>query len=220
VQRLHIVSESAIATRRSEQRAETAAQLIAVARRYTAERGFSGFTLEELCAEVGVSRRTFFNYFASKEDAVLGTAEHDEMRRLTDRFTALGSRGWPAVIDDLVELAAEHAQAAGFSPRAHADFFRAVEREPRLLTRFIGLTREREEVLIELVAAREGVSTDDLRVRAAVQVFSTVLRSAGDRIHDPRASVDFATAVHDSLAAIRAVTATPAAHKADQKDNE
>src|ERR1700712_2523037 len=50
----------------------TREQLISAARRLTATHGLSGFTVQELSDQVGVSRRTFFNYFASKEDAVLG----------------------------------------------------------------------------------------------------------------------------------------------------
>ncbi len=34
--------------------------------------GLNGFTIEQLCEDVGVSRRTFFNYFPSKEDAIIG----------------------------------------------------------------------------------------------------------------------------------------------------
>ena len=47
-------------------------RMIVEARRATVEHGLHGFTLEQLCATVGVSRRTFFNHFASKEDVVLG----------------------------------------------------------------------------------------------------------------------------------------------------
>ena len=208
--------ESAV-SRRAEQRVETAARLTALARKLTAERGFAGFRVEELCDEVGVSRRTFFNYFPSKEDAVFGVDESEEMRRLTAEFLARGSRGWPAVIDDLIELAARQARDAGFSAKGHADFFRALEREPKLLARLIGLTRERELQLSAVVAEREGVEADDPHVRATILVVGTTLRSASERFHSQHGG-DFGAALQDSLAAIRAVTATPQAHEADQKD--
>jgi AcrR family transcriptional regulator len=36
------------------------------------DRGLAGVTVEEICAEAGVSTRTFFNYFSSKGHAALG----------------------------------------------------------------------------------------------------------------------------------------------------
>lgn len=73
--------------------AATASRLTALSRRLTAERGLNGFTIEELCDEVGVSRRTFFNYFPSKEEAVIGVAEEEDRRRFAEEFLARGSRG-------------------------------------------------------------------------------------------------------------------------------
>jgi AcrR family transcriptional regulator len=196
--------QSAI-SRRTERKVATASRLTTLARRLTAERGLSGFTIEELCDEVGVSRRTFFNYFPSKEEAVIGVDEIERAERFAATFLFLGSRGWPAVVDDLIRIAVEHVRETEFGFTEHAEFITAVSREPKLLARFMSITREREQQLAELVATREGVPTDDARARAAVHVVATVLRSAGDRILDPRGGGDFATAITDSLAALRVV---------------
>ena len=189
--------------------AATASRLTTVSRRLTAERGLNGFTIEEVCDEVGVSRRTFFNYFPSKDEAVIGIDEGEEAQALAGAFLARGSRGWPAVVDDLVELAIEHARQAGFGVAEHADFMAALGREPRLLARFIEITREREQMLAGLIAAREGTTPDDPNARAVVQVLGTVLRSAGERALEQRDADDFADALHESLAAIRAVLLHP-----------
>lgn len=199
------MSQSAITSRRSERKAATASLLTALARRLTAERGLNGFTIEELCHEVGVSRRTFFNYFPSKEEAVIGVDESEQAERFAAAFLVLGSRGWPAVVDDLIRIAVEYVRETEHSLTEHAEFITAVAREPKLLARFMSVTREREQQLSELVAAREGVPSDDARARAAVHVVATVLRSAGERILDPRGNGDFATAITDSLAALREV---------------
>ncbi|TFB85282.1 TetR family transcriptional regulator [Cryobacterium algoricola] len=200
--------DSATTPGRSDRMAATALRLTAVSRRLTAERGLNGFTIEELCAEVGISRRTFFNYFPSKDEAVIGMDETDEARRLAEHFTARGSRGWPAVLDDLVEFAIEQMALTGLGVAEHTDFFAAIEREPRLLSRVIGLGREREQVLALLVAHREGVDDDDPRARAAVALFSTLFRTAVERILRPGATEEFGAALHISLVAVREVAAT------------
>lgn len=203
------MSTSAPSTVVAERKEVISSRLTALARQFTAERGLNGFTIQELCGEVGVSRRTFFNYFRAKEDAVLGVDSEEELRRLGEQFLARGSRGWPAVLEDLVRLAADHADEAGMNMRAHADLMAAIGREPRLLSRFIGLTHERERALVALVAAREGVTDADPYARAAIHVLSTIMRSAGERLLDSTEDADFGAALSDSLAAIRAVTATP-----------
>lgn len=192
---------------------ETAFQLTHVCRRLTAERGLAGFTIEEVCEEVDVSRRTFFNYFPSKEDAVIGADPEDESHRFAEEFLARGSTGWPGVIDDLVALVASHFEATGIDPAARSEFMQALEREPRLLARFIGVSRERERQAIAIVAEREGVAPDDARAEAAVGLLTTLLRSGAERLLDPDDSRDFSTILAESLAAFRAVLDAPSPRK-------
>lgn len=41
------------------------------------EYGFAAVTVEEICEKAGISRRTFFNYFDSKDSAVLGNPSQE-----------------------------------------------------------------------------------------------------------------------------------------------
>jgi AcrR family transcriptional regulator len=204
---LHYVTESATASRATERKQATAARLTQLCRTLTAERGLNGFTIEEVCGEVGISRRTFFNYFPSKEEAVFGVDESDELRRFSGDFLALGSRGWPAVVDDLVRFIADYVRDTGHDMTEHTQFMTMLEREPKLLARFVGLGREREAQLLELVALREGVATGDPLARASVDLFTTIMRSTADRLSDPRVAADFGAALLDSLTALREVLA-------------
>ena len=204
------MSQSAIADRR----AATAAQLTSTSRRWTAERGLGGFTIEQLCDEVGISRRTFFNYFPSKDEAVLGVDESEEVERLAVSFLALGSRGWPAVLEDLVVLAGTMSEQLGITLTDHTEFIGALEREPRLLARALGMNREREQQIGELVAAREGVPATDVRVRATITLFATLMRSSVESLLEA-GNADLRAALETSLAALRDVLATPN----DRKDH-
>lgn len=185
--------------------AATSSRITAVSRRLTAQHGLAGFTIEELCTEVGVSRRTFFNYFPSKEEAVVGLDESEQAERLAVAFLARDSRGWPAVVDDLVDIVVGHTREIGLDLAAHTDLIAAITREPKLLARFMDITREREQQIGEMVAFREGTSADDVRVRAVVQIVASALRMTGERILDPRFAGDFGDTLLEHVAAIRAV---------------
>lgn len=57
---------------REQRREQTWRAIHEAALNRVCERGMRGTTVEEIAQEAGVSPRTFFNYFPSKEDAVLG----------------------------------------------------------------------------------------------------------------------------------------------------
>ena len=203
------MSESATPSRVEQRMRRTAANLTAVSRRYTAERGLAGFTIEEVCAAVDVSRRTFFNYFASKEDAVIGVNPDEEYRHFAEQFLARGAGEWPQVLNDLIDLAIQHIESEHLDPREHSDLMAALEREPRLLARFIGLSRDRDRQLRGLIVERQGVSGDDPRAAAIVSVIGSLMKSSADTFVDPANDQDFATILTASLAAMRLVLAVP-----------
>ncbi|MEU1973069.1 helix-turn-helix domain-containing protein [Microbacterium sp. NPDC019599] len=174
------MSDGADSTR-DRRRAETTRTLIRVARHFTAERGLSGFTVEELCSEAAVSRRTFFNYFASKDDAVLGIPLERADAAAVARFLATRPDVpglSPTLLTDLAVLAEERWRALDIAPDTAADLFRAVDKEPRLLGRMLELAIQGEQFDARLVEQRENLLSGDLRAQVAAQVVGALVRSA------------------------------------------
>ncbi len=72
---LHSVQEEL--SLREQKRLKTRLRIEDAATRLVDERGFADVTVEEICDAAGISRRTFFNYFDSKDSAVLGAPSHE-----------------------------------------------------------------------------------------------------------------------------------------------
>ena len=71
---------------RAQNKAETRQTLEQVALRLFAERGFSGVTVDDIAAAAGVSRRTYFRYFDTKEAVVF--AQHNDRVERFERLLA------------------------------------------------------------------------------------------------------------------------------------
>ncbi len=161
-------------TGRSERMAATAARVTTVARRLTAERGLTGFTVEEVCERAGISRRTFFNYFATKDDAVLGRSAHRDDEDLVAAFLD----GTAPLLDDLARLTAQRWARADMTVENCREVQAAVEREPRLLAKFLEQLLRDEQSDVELVERREGLPRGDVLPATAVQVVGALAGAA------------------------------------------
>ncbi|MER5390308.1 helix-turn-helix domain-containing protein [Saccharopolyspora sp. NPDC002686] len=196
---------------RRRRMAATAAQMTSHARRLTAERGLSGFTVEEVCEQVGISRRSFFNYFASKDDAVLGVPARRDDDELTAWFAARGTPESPEVsanlLDDLAELAVHRWDTSGITAESVQDVRAAFEREPKLFTKGLERMLRDEETAAELVERREGLPPGDLRAAAAVQLVQVLCRAAAREFLDSNSEDTFAEILARRLAAARELLA-------------
>jgi AcrR family transcriptional regulator len=151
---MHSMVESASELRR----VRTAHQIAVCAQRLTVERGLDGFTMDDLAEAAGVSRRTLFNYYPSKFEAVLGPV-HDIEPELMQEFRDRGPSG--DLIEDIGAVLSRVFEVKGFD-RADAEVARlAVRSDPRLLAaahhRFESITADFTDLLLEREGPQFGV---------------------------------------------------------------
>lgn len=151
--------------------------MIVEARRATVEHGLHGFTIEQLCESVGVSRRTFFNHFASKDDAVLGL-ELDADTALLREYADGGAV--PSDLDPLgsvVALAARQVHAVGIDRADEALVRRVFDREPAMVARFLSATDSQIAAVAAAVGRRFGWGgPDDRRARIVTETAAALLK--------------------------------------------
>jgi len=130
---------------RDRKRLETRHRLEEAAAELALSNGLEHATIQAICERAGVSTRTFFNYFESKEDAVLGTHELD----LTpDRLAELAARYDGAdEIESVVGLVFAVFGPALTDTAAHTARMELARRHPELLARQVAqMTRTTEEL--------------------------------------------------------------------------
>jgi len=161
---------------RDRKRAETYARIQTAAIRLFFAQGFDATTLDHIAAEAGVSRRSLFHYFGSKEDIVFSTK------------AGLGEMIAQAVarrpVDEPLLTMAENAltdMAAnwqGPGPRALA---RLVHDTPALRAGDHAKYAALEQTLASSLAQRKGLSASDEPVRVASLASIAILRHATEQ---------------------------------------
>ncbi|MFC0032764.1 TetR family transcriptional regulator [Micromonospora chaiyaphumensis] len=142
---------------RDRKKRRTRTALATAALRLVAEHGLDQVTVEEISAAADVSSRTFFNYFPSKDDALIG-----DQAALNARFVARLAEVPPEV----PALAAVRAALGEVIEELQEDRelwllrMDVVTRNPVLLPRLVSAGAEAERALTDVVAARVGVPAD------------------------------------------------------------
>ncbi|MQY04792.1 TetR/AcrR family transcriptional regulator [Actinomadura macrotermitis] len=158
---------------RERKKAATRQALHEAALRLAVEHGLGNVTVEAIADEVGVSRRTFSNYFEGKEDALL-YGDRERMWLLLDAFAARppGEPSWTAL---------KHAVHDAFGDAPESDPRWAVRGalvrdHPALLARQLGHYAALEQRLAELVAERDGTAAGSAASRVRAAAFLASLR--------------------------------------------
>ncbi|MFI5931570.1 TetR family transcriptional regulator [Actinoplanes sp. NPDC051494] len=143
--------------RRDRKKQQTREALIEAALRLVDERGFDQVTVEEISEAADVSPRTFFNYFASKDEAVTGD-QFVDTHRTRERLLAVAP-GVPVI--DAFLLAMRPGLAAMQEDRLVWFLrMRVLGDNPSLITGLMARSAVAERDLIDAVAERLGLTPD------------------------------------------------------------
>jgi AcrR family transcriptional regulator len=195
---------------RDRRRRETQREIHVAVVRLARKHGFDKVTVEMISADVGISPRTFFNYFPSKEAAAVTQAPAEWSPELLAGFIA-GGPGHPRdVLAELTRLAIEELARNPPDRQETHDVFELAHRTPAVFAALMARFDAFRLALAEAVRQRMGLSTDpempDLIASLAIAVIRTGMESwsqdtADDRADSPVPYVDRAVALlHTVLA--------------------
>jgi len=180
---------------RQRKRARTRAALINAALQLFERHGFEATTIDEIAAAADVSPRTFFRYFATKEEVALGDDLGPEILGLL----AARPAGEPmlesarhVVADSLVLVTAEDREAL-------LARLRIVYRTPSLRARRWEYQLEMGRVSGAALAERRGLPPDDLGSRVTAAAIFTAIEVAMDRWQEHDGREDLGAAIDAAI---------------------
>ncbi|GAA4946483.1 TetR family transcriptional regulator [Streptomonospora halophila] len=192
---------------RERKKATTRRALQRAAVRLAVERGSEHVTVDDIAAAADVSKRTFFNYFSSKEEAIVGDGPprpDDEARAV---FVAHGPTG--DLLDDLKiflfsPLADSDAEDLGQRLADVHERKRLAQREPHLVPRVMAAFADMERYVGESVAERLGEDPDDIRPQIVASLGITAMRFSMRRLQT-HAGADGSADARDDVSELRAL---------------
>jgi AcrR family transcriptional regulator len=172
------MTEEQVAGLRERKKQRTRWALVDAALDLFLTHGYEATTIDEIVATVDVSQRTFFRYFASKEDVALSfLGEYDDLfvaalaERPPDEAPVPAMRAAIDVSLDAI-LTSDEAHAERFRK-----LYRIVESTPVLTAAHVRRYTATEEAAVAVVAERMGLA-DDPRPHLVVATFMAAVRVA------------------------------------------
>lgn len=160
---------------RQRKQQETRERLTRVAMGLFLARGFEATTIEDIAAAADVSRRSFFHYFASKEDVVSAWQE--------DAAAALVTEILARPADESMLTAAENAIAAAIKridPAEAAAMSQLKRDNPALQVRDQLKYEKLERALAEGLALRAKSKSDQPKARLVAMIATGAMRVGGE----------------------------------------
>ncbi|MGB6207098.1 TetR/AcrR family transcriptional regulator [Mycobacterium sp.] len=168
---------------RERRRRQTSADIRDAAVRLARQRGFDKVTVEEICAEAGVSSRTFFNYFPSKESAI-AYGPSDIPPELVADFVAAGPAPYSVVLAELIALAAHHLRDMPPDRELCAGMLELAKTTPAVLSALLADFERFQNHLTEIVVRRQKMRPDNEIAVLIAALALTAIRSGIERWTD------------------------------------
>ncbi|HET8617550.1 MAG TPA: TetR/AcrR family transcriptional regulator [Acidimicrobiales bacterium] len=182
---------------RERKKAETRKALSTAALRLAQQLGPDGVTVEAIAEAAGVSPRTFFNYFGSKEDALLGVNPNETTQLLADLVARPEGEGALEALHGMARRAAARLEAEADDMWAR---YELAQSHPPLAMRRAARFSEVERVLAEEIARRTGLDVDrDPYPMLAVSTALGAIRVAMAVWHDRGRTCALADAVDETF---------------------
>lgn len=160
---------------RERKKDDTRRALVETAYTLTLDRGYDGFTIAELAEAVGISRRTFSNYFTSRAECVLSWNLMQAELAVNELTAAEPDEPIHALIRRLLHLVTEDIGGDG------ADFAAIVSGHPELRAEASVVDQKIASNLSAGIATRLGIAADDV-VAESLSLFAlTACRVVTDR---------------------------------------
>jgi AcrR family transcriptional regulator len=181
-----------------------------------AERGLEGTTVDEISRRADISPRTFFNYFASKEEAVIGDLPHLPEGEIVERFVTAGPRA--SLLDGVRDMIIDTVEADGQDQELMQRRKVVLHQYPHLFAMRIARARQAEEEL-GIIVARRLLADDpaldagaaDKRGRLAANVAFGAVRHAWGAWAASGRDVSLGDTVTDSFSELKSLVASDAA---------
>lgn len=160
---------------RASKKQETARRIEAAALDLFEREGFEDTTVEAIAVAAKISPRTFFHYFATKEDVALADYA-DRLERVTRTLEAqpAKARPWTALATALGAVAADYEAERDALVRR----FRIMVDAPSVFARSLQLQAGWEDAVAAVLAERTGTDDSDIEPRLLAAAGLAAMRAA------------------------------------------
>lgn len=163
---------------RERKKLRTRHALGAAALELAVRHGLDGVTVEQIAEAADVSPRTFFNYFSSKEEAVVA-ADVERARATAERLAARPAD--EPVLTSVRAVVREMVDGADARARDWVRQVRLVRANPALVPHQLAAYAAMEQQFAAVIAERTGLAADDLYPALTAAAVMSATRTATTR---------------------------------------